>query len=643
MKQKTEIQALEEKIDKSNDLYNNFGESDVSDAEYDSWLTLLEKLDPTNKRFTNKKVGAASTVDKWDKFDHGDYKMGSQNKVNNLEGLEKWASKFPMDTTWMVEHKLDGTSIKLIYENGKLVCGSTRGDGLSGESITVNVKKMNGVPHTIKDTRKIIFRGEILLYKSKLALVGGKNTRNTAAGTAKRFDGEGCQHLNVQVYNIMNWKELGFTTVEETIKFIKAQGFTLVETDGPFDTIQEVHDFKEDYENNTRTGIDWDIDGLIVQPNKMEVDEWDYPKRSMAYKFKAAEGVTKLLSVEWNDTGGRIAPRGLLEPVDVGGVTISAATLNNIDHIKRIGVKIGDLVVVSRRNDVIPAIECVSIPSPSGKVIEAPTHDKDGFPIVHEKNALGEELVYLVSTNPNSRAKVVRSIISWYKAHETKGVAEETINAILDAQIATDLPSFYKFGLEGSDDIINIANFGAGKFKVLKKATLQTSKTSLLKFMNGMDLQGFSDSRFLVILEHFNKPMELDDFLDMCMDVPVISSLPGFGMNTATSLASEVKEAKPLMSKMRHLVEVEKWSPEKKTSTKINGLSFCFTGTMAVDRSILEKAVKKHGGLVAGVSKKLDYLVANPGWSSGKTDKAEKLGVKMITEEEFMKMIGGVL
>jgi DNA ligase (NAD+) len=638
-----DIRKLEKKIDDANELYHTFGDSGLSDAEYDSLLGMLEKLDPKNKRIKKKKVGASvatNSPDKWTKFKHDTFKMGSQSKITTLEGLETWAAKLSGEE-FVIEHKLDGTSIKLIYEKGKLVMGATRGDGDEGEDITSNVLKMNGVPVTIKDPRRIVFRGEILLYKSNLATVGGKNCRNSAAGAAKKLNGENCQHLNVKIYSVMNWKELGLKTVLDVVRFINTNSLDPVFMNGPFKSLKEIEKFKDEYEKKTRQLLDFDIDGLIIQTNRLEEDDWDYPTRSIAYKFAAGEGVTKLIDVEWRDTGGRIAPRAVLDPIDVGGVTITHATLNNIEHINRLGVKIGDLVVVSRRNDVIPAIEKVSIASATGKPIVAPTHDKDGFPIVHEKNALGEELVHLVSTNPNSRAKIVRSIMSWYRSHGAKGVAGETVEAILDADAATDLPSFYELGLKGSDKLLEVEHFGAGKFKVLKQATLLTSKTNVLTFMNAMDLQGFSDTRFAVILEHYGREMELDEFLQVCCDTSAISAISGFGENTAKSLYNEIKEATPLIKKMSALVEIEKWSPSKKASAKINGLSFCFTGSMSFDREVLEKAVKKHSGIVAGVSKKLDYLVANKGWESGKTKKATDLGIKRITEQEFMDMIGG--
>jgi NAD-dependent DNA ligase len=211
------------------------------------------------------------------------------------------------------------------------------------------------------------------------------------------------------------------------------------------------------------------------------------------------------------------------------------------------------------------------------------------------------------------------------------------------ADIANDLPKFYDVGLKGDDRLMNLEGFGAGKFKILNKATLLTSKTTLVRFLEGMDMSGFSSTRFDAILEHLGTKIELMDFVKVAMDVATISKIPGFGENTAKALSKALGEALPTIKEMLKRVAVDAWEPQKKASTRINGVSFCFTGAMTHDRTFLEKAVKMHGGIVAGVSKKLDYLVVSSmDWTSGKTQKAEALGIKKITEQDFINMIGGV-
>jgi DNA ligase (NAD+) len=636
-----EVAQLEKLLDDADTMYYTFGASELSDSEYDSYVDRLRQLDPKNKRFKDKKVGAKEDKKSgWEKYKHDEFPMGSQSKTNDNDGLVKWSES--NSAPYYTQEKLDGISIKMIFENGKLSVAATRGDGEEGEDITQNVKKMGGVPSSISDTRKLVIRGEILLYESNFEHVGGKNKRNVASGTAKRSDGKGCEYLDVQVYDIMNWSELNLKHHGEALKLLKSLGFQIVNTK-LCKTIDDVQKVMDDYIDSTRDSLDWDIDGLVVKAAILQKDDWRYPSRSIAYKFPNQMSSTKLLDVKWKDTGGRISPVGILEPVDIAGVTISKATLNNIDHINRLGIKIGDTVLVSRRNDVIPCIEKVAVADPNGVKIEAPTEDEDGFAIVRETNTEGKELAYLVSTNPNSRSKRHRTILAWFTTHGCKGIAGATVDAIMDAGIADDLPSFYDMCLNGDTRLLDLDGFGNSTFKMLHQNILKTSKTNLIDFLLGCDVSGFGEKRFELILEHFNEEMDLDTFIDRIEDVDEVGSISGLGVNTAKSLRNTIKNKIDLLRSMQTRVDIEPWKPgEVNTNTKIAGMTFCFTGKMAHGRSELEKLVKANAGIIAGVSKKLDYLVTNdPNSGSSKNKKADSLGITKITEQQFLNIVGG--
>jgi len=635
----SEISQLEKIIDDADMMYYTFGASELSDSEYDSYIDRLKKLDPKNKRFKNKKVGAKEEKKSgWEKYSHKDYPMGSQSKVNEESELKKWANTYK--TPYYVQEKLDGISIKMIYKNGTLSVAATRGDGEEGENITINVKKMEGVPNKISDIRDLVIRGEIMLYHSNLEFIGGKNARNSASGTSKRLDGKGVEYLNVQVYDIMNWKELGINNHGEALKLLKDIGFTPVNTYF-CNNVSDIQKVMEEYVSTKRNKLDWDIDGLVIKCSNLEKDDWRYPNRSIAYKFPNQNASTKLIDVIWNDTGGRISPVAILEPVNIGGITISKATLNNVNYIKELGVKIGDTVIVSRRNDVIPGIDKVVISDPNGKVISPPTHDDEGFPIVREKNAEGKELVYLVSTNPNSRSKRQRAILSWFDTHGCKGVAGATVDAIMNAGIASNLPEFYDMCIEGDVRLLDLPGFGKSTFKTLHKNALKTSKTNLIKFIVGCDVSGVGEKRFTAILEHFNKEMNLSDLINCLNDTEEIEKISGLGANVAKTIKKAVNEKIDLLIAMSKKVDIESWKPGKvNTNSKIAGMSFCFTGKMNNGRSELEKMVKENNGLIAGVSKKLDYLVTNdPNSGSSKNKKADSLGIKKITEQQFLNII----
>jgi DNA ligase (NAD+) len=633
----SEIKYLENIIDQADVDYHTFGQSTLTDEQYDSYKSRLAKIDPTNKRL--KKIGnIEDQTTKWEKMSHAPYFMGSLNKINTEKELNDFFNKKIKPPT-IVEEKLDGISIKLIYEDGNLKHAITRGDGETGEDLFKNSIKMGGVQKTISYKNKLKLRGEILLYKSNLEFVGGKNCRNSAAGTAKRFDGKGCSYLNVKIYNVINWKDVNLKTHEDMINFIISLGFDPVPS-YVCQTNNDIQRIMDDYIKNKRKLLDYDIDGLVIKQNVLEDDKWDYPELSIAYKFPNETAITILKDVVWNDTGGRISPIGLLEPVLIGGITVSRATLNNIDYIKTLGIKIGDTVVISRRNDVIPAIERVEY-SNDGEEITPPTHDEEGFPIVREQNIEGKELVYLVSTNPNSKSKRIRTILSWLESHEIKGIAEATVISIIDSGIAKDLPSFYDVCINGDERLLDIEGFGMTMFKNLRKALLQTSNTTLLKFLNGLNLSGIGEKRLETILSHINKETSLDSFIEYVKNTQYTSNIGGFCNNLASTLKNNILKIEPLIDEMKTRVIINNWNPDKIIEhSSIAGKSFCFTGKMSHERGDLEKMVKKHGGIVSGVNKNLNYLVTDePNSGSSKNKKADQLGITKITEKQFLELI----
>lgn len=633
-----EIKELERILDDADKMYYTFGDSELSDEKYDSYKDRLRVLDPKNKRF--KQVGSKEDEKSpWSKFSHGDFKMGSLNKVNYQQEFDKWFFKF--NDKCVIQEKLDGISMKLIYRDGKIKHAISRGDGSTGEDVLRNVLKMRSVPQEVDIKDELIVRGEVVLFISKFDKIGGKNTRSTAAGTIRRFDGKGCEYLNFKAYDIMNWQEHGLKTNQEIVELLKKLKFDLVNTTF-VNSNKDVQKIMEEYISSKRESLDWNIDGLVIKQNKLAIDSWSYPDRSIAFKFPNKEAITELIDVEWNDTGGRICPVGILSPIKVDGVEISRATLNNIEHIKELNIKIGDSVLITRRNDVIPCIEKVVHSNPKGKPITPPTHDAEGYPIVRERNVDGKELVYLISTNPNSKSKKLREILSWFTAHDVKGIAEATVQAILDAGIAKDLPTFYDVCLNGDTRLLNLDGFGTSKFTLLNKSVLQTAKTTLLQFLDGIDIQGFGSRRFEAILEHFNKTTDVDEFIKLCNSNDV-ASIPGFGTNTAQTLREAVNNKKDLINDMSKRVSVKSWKPGVvNTNSSISGLSFCFTGSLSQPRENYEKMVKDNGGIIAGVSKNLNYLVTNePNSGSSKNKKADQYNIPKIDEQKFLNMIKG--
>ncbi|MEZ4296011.1 MAG: DNA ligase (NAD(+)) LigA [Polyangiaceae bacterium] len=356
------------------------GTPEISDAAYDALEDELRALAPAHPVLA--KVGSAELVTEWEKARH-EIPMGSLNKVTNEEELRAWVARCDellakegqpsIASDLFVAEKLDGISIEVVYRDGKLGDAITRGDGFIGERITSNVARMKGVPGRIPDRRSISVRGEIILRlsdKKKHFPAEYTSPRNTAAGTAKRFDGQGAEHLTVLFYDVADHLEIA--TEKEKFEWLRSLGFATPRT--MHGSVDDVLALYSRYEKELRAGLDYEIDGLVVYASSLAAQTTlgelnRRPRGAAAFKFASPAKVTKVLEVRW-DTGptGRVTPVAIVEPVELAGATVQRASMHNAGLVRALGIGVGDEVLVSRRNDVIPYVEEVveSKGSPAG-------------------------------------------------------------------------------------------------------------------------------------------------------------------------------------------------------------------------------------------------------------------------------------
>jgi DNA ligase (NAD+) len=301
-----------------------------------------------------------------------------------------------------VAEKLDGISIEVVYRDGKMADAITRGDGEMGERITQNVARMKGVPSRIKEKRSMSVRGEIILRLGdmKRYFTTGTSPRNLAAGTSKRFDGGNCEHLTVLFYDVADHLDIG--TEVDKFAFIRKLGFATPNTS--HGTIDDVIALYERYANGVRGSLDYEIDGLVVYANSLNTQallgEVNHrPRGAVAFKFASPAKVTRVLSILW-DTGpsGRVTPVAIVAPVELAGATVQRASLHNAANVRALGIGVGDEVLVSRRNDVIPYVE--EVVEKRGPAAEPPTT----CPVCGA--TLSVEGEYLVCRNTSCRAIV---------------------------------------------------------------------------------------------------------------------------------------------------------------------------------------------------------------------------------------------
>jgi len=453
------IAELAKLLRKYKDAYYN-GTPLVSDAAYDALEDELRELDPKHDLFVS--VGApTAAVTSWEKARHA-IPMGSLNKAVDEKEFRAWAQRCDdlgkkdkltgITGDLFVTEKLDGLSLAVTYDKGKLVDAITRGDGQIGERILPNAKRMKGVPAALKKPVSVTVRGEIILKLSdmKKAFPGAANPRNQASGTSKRFDGAGCEHLTVLFYDLD-----GEDHKNEVAKFARLEGlglgvpnFTATDLDGAL--AEHVA-----YSKAKRAKLDYEIDGLVVRANDVHVQHMlgelgNRPRAAIAYKFASQAKITKLVDIVW-ETGssGRVSPVAVVEPVELAGATVRRASLHNAGNVLELGIGIGDEVLVSRRNDVIPYVE--EVVTKKGKPAKPPTK------CATCKSTLEKIGEYLACRNLECQALVEGRIQNWIDALGVLEWGDKLITQLVEAELVSEPADLYKLQAK---DIANLERRG---------------------------------------------------------------------------------------------------------------------------------------------------------------------------------------
>jgi DNA ligase (NAD+) len=354
----TRIEELKDLINKASDAYYNLTGDIISDNEYDALVKELKELEPNNEVTTQ--VGApVIKLSVWDKVAHT-IPMGSLNKANSSDEFTAWADKTG-SCEFMSTHKIDGSSMELIYEKGKLIRCVTRGDGNIGEDVTQNISKLNTVPKNLPDEIDITVRGEVVMMKSVFDEKYSEeyaNPRNTAAGKVRDKKGESCKDLNFIAYWVMTYNNPD--TMAETFSYLNRLGFNTPEF-----SIGDIQHTKQAYEtiSKTRESIPYEIDGVVVSVNNMDLLNSLgslnlRPNGQIAWKFEASTAESTVDDVIWQvGLTGRITPVAIIKPVNIEGVTIRRISMHNLAYFTNLKLSKNCRILISRRNGVIPYIE----------------------------------------------------------------------------------------------------------------------------------------------------------------------------------------------------------------------------------------------------------------------------------------------
>jgi DNA ligase (NAD+) len=595
----------------------------MSDTEYDDLYEKAKTLFPNDDFF--KSVGA-KPVGIWPKLKHK-VTMGSQNKIKTKEELSKW-----IDNSWFKDgvfltDKLDGSTVVLTYNNGDLISAGTRGDGETGENITPNVLKMQNVKKHIAGFTGLL-RGEMVVnlhtFNINLKPIGYKNARNAANGIAREKDGKFISSIEVIYFDVIG----NFSFESEKEEFIKCNGLKFVQTFGPYTTVDDLWN-KFITRISERNGglLNYEIDGLVAKINNLQIqnelgDLHGRPRGQMAIKPEAQSKNTKIIDIQWQvGLNGRITPIAIVEPTEIGGVTITRCTLNNIDYINSLNISIGAEVVLTRANDVIPAIS--SVIQPGNGQINIPTI----CPTCGDK--LERDGAYLVCVMIECQGKTIGSLVAWLETIKLKGIGPNIIRNLVDLGVTDQ----YKLLTASRETFNKACNSDKNGDKIYNQ--LQNSKLmDLATFLAGLNITSLGDTNSKRIAKHFKT---IDEIMKQ-KTIDEMSKIQGI-KTTAHDIVIGLQQKKEVIDKLLSVVTIV-----GTTGTgPLSGYSMCITGELWTSREQIHDLLRSKGAEVkTSVSKDLSFLVTDDVSSgSSKNKKAAQYGIKIINGVTLKSVLDG--
>ncbi|MDD5006145.1 MAG: NAD-dependent DNA ligase LigA [Candidatus Omnitrophica bacterium] len=660
---KNKIDKLRKEIRHHDMRYYVLDQPEVSDKEYDDLMHRLKELenaypelitpDSPTQRVSGEAIKEFKTV-------RHRQKMLSLDNTYSIEELRDWDERVHKNlggrkVEYVVELKIDGVSANLTYIDGFLNTGAMRGDGQTGEDVTLNLKTIRAIPLSLQqeEAPKLMeIRGEVYMEKRHLGLLNKEraksneilfaNPRNAAAGSLKLLDSNivAKRHLNFFAHSLGFMEENYFISQWEFLTKIKSWGMRINPNIFLCKSLDEVTKLCEDWEKK-RDKLEYEIDGMVIKINSLEQQKilgetLKSPRWAVAYKFAAHQATTQLLDiiVQVGRTGV-LTPVAVLKPVECAGVTISRATLHNFDEIKRLGIKIGDRVIIERAGEVIPKVikTIDSVRTGKEKNLRIPTKCPEcGSAIVKEKE---EEVAYRC-INPSCPVQLEKGLLHFASrsAMDIEGMGESVVRDLVDRKMIKDFSDAYFLKKE---DLLKLSLFKEKKAENLLQAIEASKKRPLNRLLYGLGIRHVGEKAAYLIAERF---VSLDKIMQAKADD--FSAIYEIGEVMAKSIVEffEQPKVKNLIAKLKK-AEINTRQPKSEVSGGLlTAKTVVFTGELkSFSREDAEAIVRQLGGNAASsVSKNTDFVVAgeNPG---SKFKRAESLGVKIIKEEEFKKII----
>jgi DNA ligase (NAD+) len=661
------IEALREGIRHHEYRYYALDDPEISDAAFDKLVQQLKDLEAAHPALITpdsptQRVGGKSS-DKFVKASHSS-PMLSLDNTYNVDDLRSWERRVHeitgrTDIEYICELKLDGMSLALHYENGILVRGITRGDGVIGEDVTVNVRTVRSIPLSVSKDKlrqaglpaNFEVRGEMLIPLASFKRMNEEqerkglkifaNPRNATAGTVRNLEPSVTAQRRLDYFSYMLLRDgrTYFDRHSKTLAALETAGFKVNPSRALASDFEEVWSFIEKQEQ-LREKLPYEIDGVVVKVDRTNLQEelgftGRAPRWAIAYKYAARAGITKVedILVQVGRTG-KLTPVAALKPVFIGGTTVSRATLHNMDEIERLGIKIGDWVEVERGGDVIPKVTRVvdDKDHPRGhKHFKMPTVCPEcGTHVVRTEGEVDYRCV-----NANCPAKLRESILHFASrgVMNIEGMGEALVNQLTDRGLVKNVSDIYRIT---KDNLLSLDRMGDKSAQNVLDEIENSKKLPLERVIFGLGMRFVGERTAEFLAEHFGS-------MDALMNATEgeLQEVNEVGPRIANSIAEFFQE-----SSNRELIEqlrksgVRLTGIKKERGTKLAGKVFVLTGTLEHhSRDEAKNRIEGAGGKVTGsVSKKTDYVVAGADAGS-KLDKAKELGVAVIDEKELEKLL----
>jgi DNA ligase (NAD+) len=660
------LESLREKIRRHEHLYYVLDSPEISDGDFDKLMQQLKDIEAQHPELVTpgsptQRVGGKPR-EGFVKVPHSSPMLSLDNTYNEAE-LRDWERRVHelsgrSDVDYVCELKLDGMSLALIYEDGKLVRGVTRGDGSVGEDVTLNVRTVRSIPLLIAAEKlkkagipaDFEVRGELLMPTASFKKINEErerdglptfaNPRNFTAGTVRQLDSNitAQRRLDYFPYILLRDGRTYFDRHWKTLGALDAAGFKVNPNRKLVSSMDEVWGFIQQWEAK-RDSLPYEIDGIVVKVDRTGLqDELGFtgkaPRWAIAYKYAARGGVTKLENVRWQ-TGrtGKLTPVAELAPIPIGGTTVRNATLHNMDEIHRLGVKIGDWVRVERGGDVIPKVVEVDKEHPRGK---KDVEDPEKCPVCGTKVVRTEGEVDYRCVNASCPAKLLGTILHFASrgVMNIDGMGEALVTQLTESGLVKNVADIYKLTKK---DLLGLERFADKSAQNILDEIENSKKLPLERVIYGLGIRFVGERTAQFLAEHFGSMEALEK-----ASVDELQNVDEVGPRIAESIAEffTIPANRKLVERLRE-AKLTLTGEKKQRGTKLAGKTFVLTGTLTkYTRDEAKKMIEDAGGKVTGsVSKKTDYVVAGSDAGS-KLDKARELGVTVIDEKQMEELAG---